>query len=223
MRNITTKAISGDGKKRWRRGRRTYARERESSCETILAEWMNTLMNSHNGTGRRGSNPGWHNGATKTRLFSGAETKSGRKWEQDRKRKRRDEGKESENEWDGRECRPTNLHYLREEAQLFHADRFRRGRDGNDVGLDRQQNCRTDDIGTKRHDCLSSAAELCTRALAPWWRWKTRRYTVIRPVLGNVAGIRFQLNSKRFSTIIHSYFAATFWPFKCGISFRIKW
>lgn len=197
MRNITTKAISGDGKKRWRRGRRTL-REREQLWDNTggMNEYVDEFAQW---TGRRGSNPGWHNGATKTRLFSGAETKSERKWEQERERERRDaEGKESENGWDGRECRPTNLHYLREEAQLFHADRFRRGRAGNDVGLDRQQNCRTDDIGTKRHDCLSSAAELCTRALAPWWRWKTRRYTVIRPVLGNVAGIRFQLNSKRF-------------------------
>lgn len=29
---------------------------------------------------------------------------------------------------------------------------------GNDVGFDRQQNCWTDDIGAKRHDCLSSTA-----------------------------------------------------------------
>ncbi|KYN36713.1 hypothetical protein ALC56_08504, partial [Trachymyrmex septentrionalis] len=42
----------------------------------------------------------------------------------------------------------------------------RAGRVGNDVGFDRQQNCWTDDIGAKRHDCLSSVVQLCTRALA---------------------------------------------------------
>ncbi|KYM83864.1 hypothetical protein ALC53_05724 [Atta colombica] len=42
----------------------------------------------------------------------------------------------------------------------------RAGRVGNDVGFDRQQNCWTDDIGAKRHDCLSSVVQLYTRALA---------------------------------------------------------
>lgn len=87
------------------------------------------------------------------------------------RREPRTDGREHGQRRERRGSRPTNLHYLREEAQLFHADRFRRGnsagRVGNDVGFDRQQNCRTDDIGGKRHDCLSSAAELCTRALAP--------------------------------------------------------
>lgn len=127
---------------------------------------MNTLMNSHNGRAEEAATLADTMGRQKhgcSLARRPSRSVSGNKREREREKR----GKESENGWDGRECRPTNLHYLREEAQLFHADRFWRGKAGNDVGLDRQQNCRTDDIGTKRHDCLSSAAELCTRALAP--------------------------------------------------------
>lgn len=81
------------------------------------------------------------------------------------------------------------------------------GRVGNDVGFDRQQNCWTDDIGAKRHDCLSSAARLCTRALATWWRWKTRRYTVIRPVLESTVGICLQSDFERFWLTIMRFYS----------------
>jgi len=107
-------------------------------------------MNSHNGRAEEAATLADTIERQKHGLFSGEETKASQsessKWKQERKKEsewgRRGEA-ERENEWDeertSAENRPTNLHYLREEAQLFHADRFRRGspagRAGNDVGF----------------------------------------------------------------------------------------
>jgi hypothetical protein len=141
---------------------------------------MNTLMNSHNGRAEEAATLADTIGRQKHGLCSPARRPSqseSSKWEQERKRERvgAPRRSERENEWDGRERRrrvgQRTCIICEKKRNSFTPIVFgvavRSAGPVMTLGFDRQQNCRTDDIGAKRHDCLSSAAELCTRALAP--------------------------------------------------------